>query len=535
MLLEVRSDKFRTGSVRFRPGLNVVLGDENATNSIGKSTLLMVIDFAFGGNALLSHNTDLVTELGHHDYFFSFQFEDDTHRFRRGTNEPSVVYICNEQYEPERPIDVEEYTAFLKHSYHVDLPDLSFRALVGLYLRVWGKDNLSVERPLHVVQTQPARECVDTLIKTFGRYDSIRDLARELASTEAKAKALAAATKHDIVPAIGKREYANNQKRIAALEAELADIRSNLAKYATNLSSVVNKEVLQLKLDKDRLLALRLTLAGRLQRVQRNLLDNRIIRSETFRELTRFFPEINQDRLERIEEFHSEVAKLLRAELKGAEGELKHQVGQIDEAIADLDEGMARSLSSVDEPGVLVDRVFAVAVALKEAKEENERFEDEGSLRASVRVLRTRLAEEKQKVLSLVEAVVNDGMRRIVTSVFGEDRKSPRLGLHESSYSFEVYDDTGTGTAYASLVVFDLTVFLSTRLPVVAHDTLLFKNIENDSVASLLNVYMETTKQSFIALDEIEKYGASNAELLRQRSVIRLDDDHVLYVKDWRT
>jgi hypothetical protein len=46
---------------------------------------------------------------------------------------------------------------------------------------------------------------------------------------------------------------------------------------------------------------------------------------------------------------------------------------------------------------------------------------------------------------------------------------------------------------------------------------------------------METTKQSFIALDEIEKYGASNAELLRQRSVIRLDDDHVLYVKDWRT
>jgi hypothetical protein len=82
--------------------------------------------------------------------------------------------------------------------------------------------------------------------------------------------------------------------------------------------------------------------------------------------------------------------------------------------------------------------------------------------------------------------------------------------------------------------VFDLTVFLATKLPVVVHDTLLFKNIENDSVAVLLSVYMKTGKQSFIALDEIEKYGRSTADLLRSKSVIQLDDSHVLYVKDWR-
>jgi len=535
MLTEIRCDKFRTGSVSFRAGLNVVLGDDNATNSIGKSMLLMVVDFAFGGGALLSHNTDLVTELGHHDYFFTFRFEDDTYHFRRGTHEPSVVYVCNERYEPERAIEEAEYTAFLKQAYQIDLPDLTFRALVGLYLRVWGKDNLSVERPLHVVQAQPARECVDTLIKTFGRYDTVRQLSVDLASAEAKAKALKSATKYAIVPTVSKRGYTDNRKRITYLENEIADIRANLAKYATNLSAVVNKEVLQLKLDKDRLLALRLTLAGRLQRVQRNLLEDRIIRSESFRELTRFFPEINQDRLNRVEEFHSGVAMLLRAELKGAEGELEHQIEGIDEGIRKIDEEMARTLSSVEEPGALVDRVVDVAVALKDAREVNERFESETSLKVDVNRLRGELTEEKEKVLSFVEGLTNDGMRRIVTSVFGEDRKSPRLSLRESSYSFEVYDDTGTGTAYASLVVFDLTVFLATKLPVVAHDTVLFKNIENDSVAGLLRVYMETAKQSFIALDEIEKYGAPTAELLRQRSVVRLDDEHVLYVKDWRT
>jgi uncharacterized protein YydD (DUF2326 family) len=535
LLIEVRSTMFRTGSVRFHPGLNVVLGDENATNSIGKSSLLMVIDFALGGESLLSHNTDLVRELGHHDYFFSFQFDKQIYRFRRGTYESSLVYLCNEQFEPQRTMAIEDYTAFLKLSYDIKLPDISFRALVGLYLRIWGKDNLSVERPLHIVQQQPARECVNNLIRTFGRYDMLRDLSAELTSVEAQVKALNQATRQKIVPSIGKREYSSNQKRIEELERELSDIRSNLAKYATNLSAVVNKEILQLKLDKDRLLATRLIVAGRLQRVQSNLHENRVVRSQNFRELTTFFPEINEDRLSKVEEFHSEVAKLLKAELKESQGQLEQEIKRIDDAVSEIDIGMAQTLTSVEQPEVLVDRVFEVAVALEGAKEENKRFDDETSIRANLKSLRTQLAEEKEKVLSTVQGTVNDGMHRIVSTVFGNDRKSPRLTLRENSYQFEVYDDTGTGTAYTSLVVFDLTVFQATPLPAVAHDTLLFKNIENDSVAALLQVYMRTTKQSFIALDEIEKYGTETAALLRKQSVIPLDDKHVFYIKDWRT
>lgn len=147
MLIEIRSDQFRTKRIEFHKGLNVVLGDENATNSIGKSTLLMVVDFAFGGNSLLDHNKDLIVELGHHDYFFSFEFGEDISRFRRGTYQPDVVYKCNKDYESTSPISIEEYTAFLKAAYRIGFEDISFRSLVGLYLRVWGKDNLNVHNP----------------------------------------------------------------------------------------------------------------------------------------------------------------------------------------------------------------------------------------------------------------------------------------------------------------------------------------------------------------------------------------------------
>ena len=59
MLVEISCDKFiDAGSVRapitFSKGLNVVLGTETGTNSIGKSTFLLILDFVFGGEDYLT-------------------------------------------------------------------------------------------------------------------------------------------------------------------------------------------------------------------------------------------------------------------------------------------------------------------------------------------------------------------------------------------------------------------------------------------------------------------------------------------------
>ena len=341
--------------------------------------------------------------------------------------------MCDESYEPLRPLSLEEFTSLLKESYKIELPDLSFRALVGLYMRVWGKDNLSVERPLHVVQTQPASQCVDNLLKTFDRYSTIRDLTAAASSTEDTVKILTEASKQQILPAVGKRAYQENKDRISTLEQELADIRDNLAKYATNISEIVNREVLELKLEKDKLLAQRLTLTNRLQRIQENLRGNRAIRSESFRDLVNFFPEINQDRLAKVEDFHRDVAKLLRTELRESQNQLELEISRVGSAIDEIDGKMSATLSSVEEPTVIVDRVYDLAVALDHTRQANQQFETEESLREQLRLLREQLIEEKKKVLQIVEEAVNDGMRRIVTSVFGADHKSPHLTLREKA------------------------------------------------------------------------------------------------------
>ena len=52
MLIEVSCEKFiDNGKVRpkieFHPGLNTVMGARKATNSIGKTTFLLIIDYSF--------------------------------------------------------------------------------------------------------------------------------------------------------------------------------------------------------------------------------------------------------------------------------------------------------------------------------------------------------------------------------------------------------------------------------------------------------------------------------------------------------
>lgn len=67
------------------------------------------------------------------------------------------------------------------------------------------------------------------------------------------------------------------------------------------------------------------------------------------------------------------------------------------------------------------------------------------------------------------------------------------------------------------------------------HDSLLYKNIENEAVAKMIDIYESINKQSFIAIDEIDKYGSRAKSKLWRNRVVELDNDNVLYIKDWRS
>jgi uncharacterized protein YydD (DUF2326 family) len=81
MLKEIRCPLFNHERITFHNGLNIILGDDDAKNSIGKSTALMVIDFALGGNSFLKDEAGAIRALGHHYYNYFFVFAEQPYFF----------------------------------------------------------------------------------------------------------------------------------------------------------------------------------------------------------------------------------------------------------------------------------------------------------------------------------------------------------------------------------------------------------------------------------------------------------------------
>ena len=534
MLIEVRCDKFREKSIIFHSGLNVVLGDSAATNSIGKSTLLMVLDFIFGGESFLNHNKDVVFELGNHDYYFAFKFGGTDYYFRRWTFEPDLVYSCDKDYKELDPISIEEYTAFLKTSYSLEEVELTFRSIVSLFSRIWGKENLDVKHPLHGFKSQSASDCITNTIKLFKKYESIKFLSENVRQKNDEKTTITRAFRGGLISKTSKINYKNNLTAITSIDAEVEDIKNNLKKYAVNITEIVNREVMDLKLEKDKLLSEKLRLDSRLLRVKNDLAQGGNIKSKHLSPLLKYFPQVNIEKLEEVEHFHSKITSILRKELKASEEELSTSLESIVNEIASVDSKIASTISDIENPNIIVDRIYELSKAHASVSKEIEYFETDVKINTDLKDARELLATEKVRILELIENILNDKNRKNVTEIYGEQRRSPTLHLGQSNYTFELVEDTGTGKAYSNLILLDLAFLETTILPILIHDSVLFKNIQNDAVAKLINLYESSGKQVFIAIDEIEKYGAVAAKKLKKKNVIELNNHSVLYIKDWR-
>jgi hypothetical protein len=537
MLLEIESDAFRVPKVVFHGGLNVVIGDPGAANSIGKSSFLMVVDFVFGGNSLVELNDDIVRNVGDHEFRFAFEFSGNKFHFKRETSQHAVIVVCDPQYTRLRDIGIAEYTGWLLQAYAPDLKNLSFRSMVGTYSRVWPKDNVTnVHRPLHAFASQSASECVDTLIKLFGRFGQVEQASAKFKSIEDQRKVWRKAEGMAFVPKIGKKQYIENEAVLNLINEEVADIKSDLAQYTLNLRAIVDREVLELAQDKDMLLREKSKITQRLVRTQQNIGENKHIKSSQLDALRQFFPEVNVNKLAEIEEFHSAVARLLKKELMQTERNLSSELAILDLAIARIDAQVAERLSEYSEPNVIVDRVYRLSEKWTALKSANRNFEKRTALDKDFSDAKLELGSVKTAILSELQQLINTRLAEFVAEIYGPGGTAPHLTLGENSYQYEIADDTGTGTAFANLVLFDLTILSLTELPFLIHDLPLFKNVENEAVAAFAVEYTKfPEKQIFTVLDEIDKYGKTTVEILRKRCVLELTEQDVLYKRKWRS
>ncbi|MEQ9313519.1 MAG: DUF2326 domain-containing protein [Cytophagales bacterium] len=532
MLKEIKCDQFIEPKIEFTNGLNSVLGDDVSTNSIGKSTLLMIIDFTFGGNTFLSKNSGSIKHLGHFTFKFKFLFDNEEFYFTRKTENPETVFVCDSEYNQLVEISVKSYTSQLLEKYGIAFPHISFRGIVSLFSRIWGKENYSVDKPLLSFPKEADADSITRLIKLFGLYDKIIDASKKLKDKKDSKNFLNGAIRKNYIPRITKTTFEKNKRELENIEKEVSDIKENILKFTLNIEELTNKEVIDLKIEKDKLLKEQLLILNKIKRIDLNLNQKRI-KSKHLDRLSTFFESPNEEKIVEIESFHNKISSILTRELKATKKLLENENDLFIAKIEEIDLKISSLLENVSSPKYIVDKIYELTINSNKLKNENRFYQEKIDITKEVKEIESNIDNLIGDVLADIETAINKELVAINEIIHTKDKKVPKIKLGRKTYNYDHSSNTGTGKSYADLIEFDLAVLKLTELPFLIHDSILFKNIEDVAIDKIIEQYSKFENQIFISIDGINKYNEDSRRILSESKVLKLSKSRKLFNQDW--
>lgn len=520
MLYEIMSDEFISngsprGRIRFNPGLNVVVGGEQSDNSIGKSTFLLAIDFCFGGRTYYTE-TDLQTRFSdtNHTIKFAFKFGAEITYFSRSIVQPDIVGVCDENYNVEKYIKLDEFKDFLWKGYKLTLAESTFRDVVGRYMRIYGKDNYSEKYPLAANSKEPVGNGILSIEKLFGYYEQLKPYHENKEQTEKKKKALDEAIRQEIytITIPNKKQFKNNAREIEKLEAEIDKMVQSTDRAMTDSDLENADEILEQKEVLNRLKRKRGALVSRKKAIERNKVSTVFIPND-YAELKQFIPGISLKKLNEVQSFHNKIQHVMEAEIS-------EELEGLEDMISILDKQIEAQQNKIRNLGTGVELPQGFLKKYTELLNQAKQLEWQNKARVRADIIKQEAVNAKdeahrveEKILTLIENKINVQMVRYNDFIYDEEQSAPVIALKsQKQYSFFTPDDEGMGTGYKSLIIFDLSVLKLTQLPVLVHDSLMFNHIGYQPLEKIMELYCDSEKQIFIAYD---KKNAPTAEIQR--------------------
>ncbi len=531
MLKEVYCELFKStagprGRIQFHQGLNTVLGGEAADNSIGKSTFLLILDYCFGGETYGKANVK--NYVGDHTICFAFHFRDGDHYYSRTVSDSKHVNRCNSEYQPVGdPIDLKAFRQELFDGYEIALEDITFRDMVGRFFRISGKGNDEIENPLHY-KSPKGEQAVTAMEKLFGMYQFVGALKKRLKEADEKKKTYNKARRLKLVPSAIKtdKQYAKNIARIDELQVELAGLTKDTD------SDLLEKE-LQRKTEEaeaaSRLRGMKRQygrLASQYRVVTKNRDDAFVTTEDNLQTLASYFPTVNIKRIEEVEAFHRKLHGILDSELSDEAQSLQVLMQAATQEIQKLEAELVELGIPIQVPKPFLEKYSELQREISALESQNEAFEQTEQFKADVEAVEKDLDVAESQVLRDIEDMLNAQMVRYNDRVYEVRREAPTIKFEsKAKYDFHTPRDDGKGTAFKSLIVLDLSILKLTELPAIAHDSSIFKNIGDLPIDGIMDIYLESKKQIFIAFDKEGAYTKKVADAVTDTAVIKLGEN----------
>lgn len=529
MLKSITCEKLVQSSIQFKVGLNAVVGADDAHNSIGKSSVLMLIDFAFGGSDFPKKCDDVIKNVGHLDIGAEFVF-DKGYSFVRSTQTPESVYYV----EGEQLLTLKEFTAFLKNKYLTSNSEISFRECVSGFFRIYQRDNYNHKRPLDLTVREKWEVVRKRILRMFNMYWVISNLEQERAVAQKTLKDINGTFNSGAVKKITKVQVSKNDAVLGNLFAEIELIKESLKRNVTDIRSIINEKSLELKQEKDVLVEHKLTLKTQLSRVESNLGNAKVRNGKTFQSVLTFFPEVDSNKLFEVESFHTGITTILKEQLKEERAVLVEALAAAESDIAKVDSVLLSLVGSKEDSVYLLERLIDLDRQQSELLQQNRYWALSADAKNEIKELKAAIDLALGNSVAEIERILNAGIKYEITKIYSNDAISPVITLGEKDYKFDHGDDRGTGKGFANMIALDLAFLRLTILPALIHDSLLFKNMDTPAIEHLVENYNSFSKQIFISIDEVEKYKDSVQGVIYKSMFLKLDKDRMAFKVKWK-
>lgn len=521
MLNEIYCEQFHNKKIKFNEGLNVVLGTDDGYNSIGKSTFLLIVDFVFGGDTYAMKD-DIINNVKNHDIFFTFKFDNTFYKFCRNNIQYREVWICDENYKKIEPKKIEEFREWLDTKYQMQLPDLSFRDAIGRYIRVYGKNNYDENNPLHGDSKEKQEKAILALIKLFDAYSPIKEAKAQADDISAKLKAFKSAQKFNYIDKIKKSEYNSNIKRINFLNNELQQLSNQMENQIIGNDLSGSQEALEYKNLLSNARRERTNLKTKYNVINNNQDYKFPLTTNTYVELNKYFPNVELKEIEKVETFHNKISKIFKDELLEEKNNIYKTIQEYDIKITDYEKHLRELLNDTNIPKKILQQHTEILKELEILQNKNNAFKQRETLMESKKECDILLKDLKTKQYSLVQTKINNKMQKLNDYVYGGAYNSPILNLSNNKYKFFTPNDTGTGMAYKGLIIFDLAILSLTKLPILVHDSIILKQIYDNAIEKILELYINSKKQIVIAFDKQNSYTPKVKNILENNAILKL-------------
>lgn len=537
MIKEIFCDKFKKQQVPFKDGLNVVLGDDSGANSIGKSTMLLVIDYMLGGKHYQT-KSDIIGHVGHHTIFVCFEFDGEKFYFARKTEQSDTVFKSSPDYKilDGKEMILLQYRKFLQDKYELNIYGCTLRTFIGLFARIYDRGNYMETLPLLEHHGDSSENSIKRLVKIFGVYEDVGTLDLNLKNLKERNDLFKKALAIDLIKGPkNKKELKNNEGQINSLQQEIDILTLELTNREVSLGTLQLKKVLEIKEELAKFQTLKNKNDSKIRRIQNNLNSTKTVSIIDLEKLKKFFPEANFLEITKINNFHSTLCTALSDEMTNKIKSLEMLNKQLESEVKKLLQSIENVVSETNSTKIGVQQLAQMQRQMYELITENSTYEKKTSFAKEKKDAEDLYNDTLQKILTSVQQVMNTKILEYNGIVYNNTKKAPQLTLQPKKYIYDCPDDEGTGSRYSGLVLFDLAVLGCTKLPVLFHDSLILKNIEDNAIEKIMQLYDSfSNKQIFIAFDKKTAYTEDTQKIVDKNIVLKLSPNgHELFGKSW--